>query len=533
MEVLILTGDRDSIQLVTDRSTVLYPMRGVSDLARMTPKFVEDKYGVPPERYPELAAIVGETSDNLPGVPGVGQGYAAKWLNTYDGLDNVIAHADEITGKKGEALREHLGDVIRNRRLNALVTDLDLGVRPSELALQPWDRQAALDALRRARVPRRAPHPHHRDARRRGADRGRRLRAGRPHPRRRRGRCVPRRARRPGGRPPRPRQLGGRHRSDRRPRVRRGRRAGGVRRRGRPRPGRRGGAGRLAGRPDPAEGPPRRQGPGARARRARVGARRRRERHRPDGVPRPSRPALLRPRRPDPALPAARAQGRGRQRPGRPLRRWRRRRRRLDGDALRPRGDRPVDRARGRARAGRGIAAADRGRAAARAPAGPDGADRHRGRPRPPDVARGALRRRGAQRGRRGVRRDRQGDQPRLAEAAAGRALRRARHAEDQAHQDRLHDRRRRAAGALRQDRAPVPAAPAAAPRREPAPPDHRGPAQDGAARRPDPHDVQPDDRRDRAAVEHRSQPPEHPRPHRGGPPDPRGLRGRRPASSR
>ncbi|WP_322936516.1 DNA polymerase I [Nocardioides bizhenqiangii] len=144
MEVLILTGDRDSLQLVTDRSTVLYPMRGVSDLARMTPGAVVDKYGVPPERYPELAAIVGETSDNLPGVPGVGQGFAAKWLNTYDGLVNVIAHADEITGKKGDALREHLGDVIRNRRLNALVTDLDLGVRPTELVLQPWDRQAAL-----------------------------------------------------------------------------------------------------------------------------------------------------------------------------------------------------------------------------------------------------------------------------------------------------------------------------------------------------------------------------------------------------
>ncbi|WP_183093428.1 DNA polymerase I [Nocardioides stalactiti] len=144
-EVLILTGDRDSLQLVTERSTVLYPMRGVSDLARMTPAAVEEKYGVPPQRYPELAAIVGETSDNLPGVPGVGQGFAAKWLNTYDGLDNVIAHADEITGKKGEALREHLGDVIRNRRLNALVTDLDLGVRPSEMALQPWDRQAALE----------------------------------------------------------------------------------------------------------------------------------------------------------------------------------------------------------------------------------------------------------------------------------------------------------------------------------------------------------------------------------------------------
>ena len=140
MEVLILTGDRDSLQLVTDRSTVLYPMRGVSDLARMTPEAVEAKYGVPPARYPELAAIVGETSDNLPGVPGVGQGYAAKWINQFDGLDNVIARADEIAGKKGEALRAHLGDVIRNRHLNALVCDLELDRTPEELVVQPWDR---------------------------------------------------------------------------------------------------------------------------------------------------------------------------------------------------------------------------------------------------------------------------------------------------------------------------------------------------------------------------------------------------------
>ena len=75
---------------------------------------------------------MGETSDNLPGVPGVGQGYAAKWINQFDGLDNVIARADEITGKKGEALRAHLGDVIRNRHLNALIRDLTLPVRPGE-----------------------------------------------------------------------------------------------------------------------------------------------------------------------------------------------------------------------------------------------------------------------------------------------------------------------------------------------------------------------------------------------------------------
>ncbi|TIC88583.1 DNA polymerase I [Nocardioides sp. GY 10113] len=141
MEVLILTGDRDSLQLVTERSTVLYPMRGVSDLARMTPAAVEEKYGVPPARYPELAAIVGETSDNLPGVPGVGPGFAARWINQYDGLDNVIAHADKITGKKGEAFREHLGDVMRNRRLNALVRDLDLELTPADLLVRPWDRQ--------------------------------------------------------------------------------------------------------------------------------------------------------------------------------------------------------------------------------------------------------------------------------------------------------------------------------------------------------------------------------------------------------
>src|SRR5688500_4576709 len=94
-EVLILTGDRDSLQLVSEDATVLYPTRGVSELSRMTPAAVEEKYGLPPGRYPELAALVGEPSDNLPGVPGVGPKTAAKWITTYDGLDNVIAHADQ------------------------------------------------------------------------------------------------------------------------------------------------------------------------------------------------------------------------------------------------------------------------------------------------------------------------------------------------------------------------------------------------------------------------------------------------------
>jgi DNA polymerase-1 len=140
-DVLICTGDRDTLQLVGDSCTVLYPRKGVSDLARMTPEAVQDKYGVVPGRYPEIAALVGETSDNLPGVPGVGPKTAAKWINQYDGLENVIAHADQIKGKAGDSFREHLGDVIRNRRLNALVCDLPLPVSPTDLAVRPWDRQ--------------------------------------------------------------------------------------------------------------------------------------------------------------------------------------------------------------------------------------------------------------------------------------------------------------------------------------------------------------------------------------------------------
>ena len=139
-EVLILTGDRDALQLVGTDSTVLYPMRGVSELARMTPDAIEAKYGVPPHRYPEIAALVGEDSDNLPGVPGVGPKTAAKWINEYDGLDGVITHADKIKGKAGESLREHLADVMRNRKLNALVCDLPLPYGPADLARRPWDR---------------------------------------------------------------------------------------------------------------------------------------------------------------------------------------------------------------------------------------------------------------------------------------------------------------------------------------------------------------------------------------------------------
>ena len=130
LEVLVCSGDRDSFQLITENCTVLQPVRGGSAPRRMTPAQVQERYGVSPERYPHLAALVGETSDNLRGVPGVGPKTAAKWLNLYDGLDGVIAHAGQIRGRAGTSLREHLDDVVRNRRLNRLVTDVDLGVDP-------------------------------------------------------------------------------------------------------------------------------------------------------------------------------------------------------------------------------------------------------------------------------------------------------------------------------------------------------------------------------------------------------------------
>nr|WP_242681461.1 DNA polymerase I [Tessaracoccus sp. SD287] len=142
VDVLIVTGDRDAMQLVNGHVTVLYPRKGVSDLARMTPEAVEEKYLVPPDVYPELAALVGETSDNLPGVPGVGPKTAAKWLASYEGLENLVARAEQVPGKAGASLREHLDGVIRNRQLNALVRDLELPVGLDDLARQDWDREA-------------------------------------------------------------------------------------------------------------------------------------------------------------------------------------------------------------------------------------------------------------------------------------------------------------------------------------------------------------------------------------------------------
>ncbi|GAB3617505.1 DNA polymerase I [Okibacterium endophyticum] len=148
--VLVVSGDRDTIQLVNDNVTLLYPSRqGVSDLTRYDPAKVRDRYDIEPWQYPEIAALVGETSDNLPGIPKVGEKTAVKWLKQFGSLDEILAHADDIAGKVGESFREHKENAVRNRRLNRLLTDVDLPVDLADLKKQPIDENAVRDVFAR------------------------------------------------------------------------------------------------------------------------------------------------------------------------------------------------------------------------------------------------------------------------------------------------------------------------------------------------------------------------------------------------
>lgn len=142
MNVLVVTGDRDALQLVNDDVTVLYNRKGISDMTRFTPEQVTEKYGLTPEQYPDFAALRGDPSDNLPSIPGVGEKTATRWVREYGSLQELVDRADEIRGKTGDALRAHLADVIRNRRLTELSRDVTLPVGPHDLQLGTWDREA-------------------------------------------------------------------------------------------------------------------------------------------------------------------------------------------------------------------------------------------------------------------------------------------------------------------------------------------------------------------------------------------------------
>ena len=139
--VLVVTGDRDALQLVTDDVTVLYPRKGVSELTRFTPEAVVEKYGLTPVQYPDFAALRGDPSDNLPGIPGVGEKTATKWIAEYSSLQGLVDNVDAVRGKVGDALRANLAGVVRNRELTELVRDVPMAQTPDTLRLQPWDRE--------------------------------------------------------------------------------------------------------------------------------------------------------------------------------------------------------------------------------------------------------------------------------------------------------------------------------------------------------------------------------------------------------
>ncbi|GAA2430316.1 DNA polymerase I [Streptomyces lavendulocolor] len=141
-EVLIVTGDRDSFQLVSDHITVLYPTKGVSELTRFTPEKVQEKYGLTPSQYPDFAALRGDPSDNLPGIPGVGEKTATKWINQFGSFAELVERADEVKGKVGQALRDHLESVKLNRHLTELVRDVELPRTVADLERRPYDRTA-------------------------------------------------------------------------------------------------------------------------------------------------------------------------------------------------------------------------------------------------------------------------------------------------------------------------------------------------------------------------------------------------------
>jgi DNA polymerase-1 len=141
MDVLIVTGDRDALQLVNDNVTVLMTRRGISDMTRFTPGEVADKYGLTPVQYPDFAALRGDPSDNLPSIPGVGEKTASKWVREFGSLNDLVDRVDEVPGKAGDALRAHLAAVIRNRQLTELRRDVPLDLSPADLELGQWDRE--------------------------------------------------------------------------------------------------------------------------------------------------------------------------------------------------------------------------------------------------------------------------------------------------------------------------------------------------------------------------------------------------------
>jgi len=144
-EVLIVTGDRDAFQLVGGPVRVVYTRRGISDIVIADEAFVEERYGIRPDQYVEYAALRGDISDNLPGVPGVGEKTASRLVADHGGLDAIYTAIADQTPKLRESLAAHRDQVFLNKDLMTLVDDLDIGVEIEDLHAREWDRSVVKD----------------------------------------------------------------------------------------------------------------------------------------------------------------------------------------------------------------------------------------------------------------------------------------------------------------------------------------------------------------------------------------------------
>lgn len=134
LPVAIVTGDRDALQLASDRTTVYLTQKGISSMSEMTPKAVEEKYGITPSQVIDMKALMGDTADNIPGVPGIGEKTALKLLTQYKTLDNLYAHVDEIKGSQGKKLAAGKDMAYLSYKLAAIKRDVPMETTLEEMA---------------------------------------------------------------------------------------------------------------------------------------------------------------------------------------------------------------------------------------------------------------------------------------------------------------------------------------------------------------------------------------------------------------
>src|ERR671910_1631076 len=149
IKTTIVSTDRDAFQLVTDNVTLMMTPRGVSDVNVYTPARVEARYGIRPDQIPDFIGLKGDTSDNIPGIPGIGDKTAGQLIGQYGSLEEVIAHADELTPARRKNITEHAEQAHVSKQLATIRRDLEIDCDPAELVLQPPDRSQLKEMFRR------------------------------------------------------------------------------------------------------------------------------------------------------------------------------------------------------------------------------------------------------------------------------------------------------------------------------------------------------------------------------------------------